>query len=310
MSLLLRNVYIGLGKNNNNSKTKNNTLIKFFKSFINYVLKNFYEISTILFSMLFFRYLVIFCFDIDLTSSFFDYMMFVTNIYVVSIWFGDKISVLSSKADKVDLGFKTDYILSRSSPKSLLYLGFISLLNYFIVIPYFIPLVLVPLIDCFFNIMQDVGIIRTVHAMSPEPEAQGAHYFPGPILPPPHPPRDVHSLINSLDTKPSPYFYKTEMGRVNAYYPGQCHDRPLKIFSFDGKNISQEPCQILPANPMPSTEGLYWKCDRNYFPLDPLRSKGKELFIVKSIKENGAKEYISTGIVTPENIPIFIKNHQ
>ena len=153
--LLLRNAYIWLGNNKDNSKTKN-TLIKLFKSFIKSVLNNFSKIFSIFLFMLFIRYLVIRCFDIDLTRSLFDYIMFVTNIYVVSIWFGDKIFILSSKAEKVDWGFRTDYILSCSSPKSLLYLGFISLVYYFIVIPYFLPLVLVPLIHLFNNTMEDV----------------------------------------------------------------------------------------------------------------------------------------------------------
>lgn len=330
--MLLRNAYICWGNNNINSKTKNNTL-KLFRSFINYVSNKFFEFATVFIFILFFKYLVIISFDIGLTSSLFDYVMFVTNIYVVSIWFGDKIYQLSTKADKVNLGFKTDYILHRSSPRSLLYLWLFGLAYYFVILPYFIPRI--------YYFLLEIGVMpRDVHATSPEPEdgprpnrgfwqvidysqegtssssgvntssSSGVNTVATAITPLGS--GGLSYLINSTSFNRTPFYYKTGGGVAKPYYDGMCNTGPMALFGVDASNNLVSVRQV-PHRPMPDVSGYFvfrFKStgDRfNYLPYNPshVAHKEKMLFAL-----NSRGDYYETGITTPSNCTVLASNHQ
>ena len=275
--------------------------------------------------MFFFRYLVINCFDIDLTSSFFDYIMFVTNIYAVSIWFGDKIYQWKSKVSKLDWGFKTDYILSRSSLNSLLCLAFISLFYYFIVIPYFIPFI--------YSFLLEIGVLpRTVHAESPEPEAQGANNSStssgnNPSTGNGSSPATslcesmLRTVFNPSDLpagivpfSDSGYYYKTPCGIPKSYYWGQYHSNALTLYRLEDARAARyalvrvEQPRVLPF----VLDDYYVYVGRGgsgrvaYNPTSIFHAN-KEL--QTRILVNNKYSYTHTGIYTPSACPIAIPDH-
>lgn len=185
--------------------------------------------------------------------------------------------------------------------------------------------------------MEKVGIIRNGYAMEPdntnasnniasfssENPTLGVNPSTGDssgvdVNPPRTSIENIRSCLNiDSPTRPifqkSEYFYKTPGGTVRPYYWFQRHNRPLPLYELDGSgNVNQIPSTVLPPFTMPNVEGLYihrTDSDTSWMPYNPGIHKGRELAYVSRYNPVN-KQYTSTGIVLPNNCPVFIANHE
>lgn len=275
---------------------KYNSLIELFKSFISHVYNNFSVIFYIVCFLHWLKIIAMGLLNFDVSESFSNYFMLVVIMYSPSLYFGDKISQWKSKVSELDWGFHTDYILSRSSPLSLLCLVVLTIFSFYILIPYI-----------YSPIFRFMNLPSVVYAMVPDdnnPGSQGGPMSIASVLNPSTVPDGILPFRNSG------FYYKTPGGAAKPYFWGQYHRNPMTLYwqtntrgvpALSWAGVAQ-PCRV------PNVLGGYYvkTSSGTYTEYDPTRAchSGKELRT--GILTDGRDRYIGTGIYTPSACPIAI----